>query len=95
MTTISHSRHALCLRSYLDGLHSMLARLPLKEVERLIDLLITANAEGRTIFVFGNGGSAATASHLACDLAKGTILLGARRFRVVSLTDNVPLITTP
>ncbi len=71
----------------------MLARLPLKEVERLIDLLITANAEGRTIFVFGNGGSAATASHLACDLAKGTILLGARRFRVVSLTDNVPLIT--
>jgi len=41
----------------------------------------------------GNGGSAATASHFACDLAKGTITPGRPRFRVTALTDNVPLMT--
>jgi len=41
----------------------------------------------------GNGGSASTATHFACDLAKGTVVEGKKRFRVISLTDNVPLIT--
>jgi len=41
----------------------------------------------------GNGGSASTASHFACDLGKGTICEGKPRFRVVSLNDNMPLIT--
>jgi D-sedoheptulose 7-phosphate isomerase len=41
----------------------------------------------------GNGGSAATASHFACDLAKGTQAVGLPAFRVVSLSDNVPLMT--
>jgi D-sedoheptulose 7-phosphate isomerase len=71
----------------------MLDRLPLEELERLIDLLLAANAEGRTIFILGNGGSAATASHFACDLGKNTISPGVTRFRVVPLTDNMPLIT--
>lgn len=93
MTTSPYNRHSLHLRSYLDRLHAMLDRLPLKDVQRLIDLLMAANAEGRTIFIFGNGGSAATASHFACDLAKSTISSGTSRFRVVALTDNVPLIT--
>src|SRR5262249_45830514 len=53
--------------------------------------------EDRQIFIVGNGGSAGTASHMACDLAK-TVLgkqpdRAMRRFRVMSLTDNVPLIT--
>jgi len=43
--------------------------------------------------MFGNGGSAALASHLACDLGKGTAVNGIRRFRVLSLTDNIPVIT--
>jgi D-sedoheptulose 7-phosphate isomerase len=41
----------------------------------------------------GNGGSAATASHFACDLSKGTIVEGKSRFKVISLNDNMPLIT--
>jgi D-sedoheptulose 7-phosphate isomerase len=46
------------------------------------------------VFVFGNGGSAASASHMMCDLDKGTIAQGeSRRFKVLALTDNVPLIT--
>jgi D-sedoheptulose 7-phosphate isomerase len=43
--------------------------------------------------VFGNGGSAALASHCACDLGKGTTTNGNRRFRVLALTDNIPLMT--
>ncbi len=81
------------IQNYLFGLHAMLTRLPLREVEQLIDLLLAANAAGQTIFIFGNGGSAATASHFACDLAKNTSTLNMPRFRVVALTDNVPQLT--
>jgi len=57
------------------------------------DRLYTAWREQRTVFVMGNGGSASTASHFACDLAKYTIVPGKPRFRVVGLTDNVPLVS--
>jgi D-sedoheptulose 7-phosphate isomerase len=43
------------------------------------------------VIIMGNGGSAATASHFACDLGKGTLAPGQPRFRVISLTDNMPL----
>jgi D-sedoheptulose 7-phosphate isomerase len=46
-----------------------------------------------TIFVCGNGGSAASASHFACDLAKWTVTTGRRRLRALALTDNVPIMT--
>jgi D-sedoheptulose 7-phosphate isomerase len=55
--------------------------------------LMRAYESGRTVFLFGNGGSAALASHFACDLGKGTINGAGQRFRVLALTDNVPLIT--
>lgn len=61
-------------------------------VEEAIDVLLSAVYVGSTVFTLGNGGSAATASHFACDLAKGTIVPGGPRFRVIALTDNVPLI---
>lgn len=56
-------------------------------------LLLETQARGRTVLLAGNGGSAATASHIACDLAKGTRNGGGPTFRVVALTDNVPLMT--
>jgi D-sedoheptulose 7-phosphate isomerase len=92
MTANLYNKHLLHLKSHLARLHAMLDRLPLKDVERFIDLLIAANAEGRTIFVFGNGGSAATASHFARDLVKSSISPGVSQFRVVVLNDNLPLI---
>lgn len=49
--------------------------------------------QGHRIFIMGNGGSAATASHFALDLAKNTIVRGAPRVKALSLTDHVPLIT--
>lgn len=62
------------------------------QIERLIDLLYGAYESGRTVFVIGNGGSAANASHLAQDLAKGTLAHPEqeRRLRALSLTDNLP-----
>jgi D-sedoheptulose 7-phosphate isomerase len=67
--------------------------LPLERIRDVLDVLLQANAAGSTVFTLGNGGSAATASHFACDLAKGTIVPGRPRFRVVALTDNLSLMT--
>lgn len=56
-------------------------------------MLEEAYLKGHRIFIMGNGGSAATASHFALDLAKNTIMPGVPRLKAISLTDNVPLIT--
>lgn len=61
-------------------------------VARAVPVLLKARDEGRTIFFFGNGGSASTASHMAQDLAKLTIRAGRTRFRTHSLSDHTPLI---
>ena len=57
------------------------------------ELLSIARAEGRQVFLCGNGGSAALASHLAVDLGKGCSRNRDQRFKVLSLTDNVPWMT--
>lgn len=59
----------------------------------VIDVLMDAWRNGRHVFIFGNGGSASTASHMANDLNKLTIVPGKRRFKAMCLTDNVPLMT--
>lgn len=56
-------------------------------------LLLDTQARGNAVLLAGNGGSAATASHIACDLAKGTRNGGGPTFRVIALTDNMPLMT--
>jgi D-sedoheptulose 7-phosphate isomerase len=78
---------------YFSVVESTLRELPFVMIDRVADALWRAYAENRTIFVFGNGGSAALASHCACDLGKGTAVNGNRRFRILALTDNVPLMT--
>jgi D-sedoheptulose 7-phosphate isomerase len=78
------------LRAYI-GTHAKLAeKLDLGAVGRVISILADARRKNRTIFVCGNGGSAATASHLAVDLAKSPAVpeAGAKRFKVMSLVDN-------
>ena len=59
------------LTNYLEGLKEALANLDLEAVKRSRDLLASARESGQQVFVCGNGGSAATASHLANDLGKG------------------------
>src|SRR3989440_1482851 len=62
-------------------------------LQEILALLEETYRQGRRIFSMGNGGSAATASHFALDLAKNTIMAGAPRVKAISLTDHVPLIT--
>ncbi len=81
------------IAQYLLQMSSLLMECPVGSLEGLIDVLRSAREEGRKVFTFGNGGSAAAASHLACDLAKGTINGAGKRFRVICLSDNLPLIT--
>ena len=78
---------------YYSELADVLRAMPVGLLARAADLLLDCRDRGATIFIFGNGGSAATASHIACDLAKGTRTDGVAPFRVVALTDNVPLMT--
>lgn len=78
---------------YLNHTTQVMLRLPVDDIERLIELFDAARREGRRIFACGNGGSASLASHLACDLNKGCSQPGRRRFRIVALTDNLATIT--
>jgi D-sedoheptulose 7-phosphate isomerase len=84
-------------REYVAGLKAVLDKLPFDAVDQVIAAISAAHASGKQIFVIGNGGSAATASHMMNDLNKGT--LGHKgdapwkRFRVIALTDNVSLMT--
>ncbi len=84
-------------KTYLQELKRVLDKLPLEQLDKIVGVLESAHAAGKQIFIIGNGGSAATASHMMNDLNKGT--LGHKgdapwkRFRVIALTDNVPLLT--
>ena len=80
-------------RTYFELLSKTIDSLPFESVDRITATLVRAYEQERTILLFGNGGSAALASHVACDLGKGTVNGTRKRFRVIALTDNVPLIT--
>ena len=82
-------------KSYVDDLKVVIDSLNYPEIEKFIDMVVDAYKNGRFIFVIGNGGSAANASHFAQDLAKGTRLKleQPRRLKAISLTDNTPFIT--
>jgi D-sedoheptulose 7-phosphate isomerase len=80
-------------RSYFEALSKTVGILPHGDIDNVAGVLMTAFENQRTVFLFGNGGSAALASHFACDLGKGTANGSGRRFRVMALTDNVPVMT--
>ncbi len=79
--------------TYLDGLRVAIDTLPRDRIMELGELLFRAYRDGKNVFTLGNGGSASTASHMAADLAKNTIERNMRRFRIVSLNDNMALLT--
>ena len=81
------------VRNYLSQTRTTLDRLPLDRIAKVIEVLGEAHDRGNRIFIFGNGGSAATASHFASDLAKGTICGDKPRFKAFALTDNIPLLS--
>ena len=81
------------IEEYLATMEAVGRRLPRQEIHRAIDVLYDCWRRGGTVYVIGNGGSASTATHLACDLAKATIVHGRRRFRTVAMVDNIPLVS--
>jgi len=81
------------IASYWRSLVDVMQSLSSDTVAQVADMLFSCYRRGSTVFVLGNGGSAATASHFACDLAKGTRAPGLPAFRVIPLSDNVPLMT--
>jgi len=81
------------ISDYIKAQQTAHASIPTDKVAGLINILRTALKEDRQIFVFGNGGSAANASHFATDLGKGASDKLDKRFRVLSLNDNTSWMT--
>ena len=79
-------------KSYIDYLSSVLNNISLTDIEKFVEVLLEARERESSIFFIGNGGSAATASHFANDLAIGTRAY-EKPFRAISLCDNQAVIT--
>lgn len=75
--------------AYTDKLSQTLQALDRKKLQKLVKWMSTAYRNEKTIFVFGNGGSGANASHIAGDFIKGASFGLKKRFRFVCLNDNV------
>lgn len=80
-------------RSYMNDIQRVIDLLPVATIEATVKQLHDARLRRAQVFVFGNGGSAATASHMACDIGKNTQANGAPRLRIHALTDSMPFVT--
>jgi D-sedoheptulose 7-phosphate isomerase len=76
---------------YVAGLKRTLDNMSWERVEQVLDVLDAVRLAGRQVFIFGNGGSASTATHMACDLSKNTAMPGTPRLRTIALNDNMAL----
>ncbi len=81
------------IKNYLSEVSATLAKLPVEGIAQVVELLAQARANRERVYIFGNGGSASTASHFASDLSKGAISKGKPRIKAFALTDNVPLLS--
>ena len=81
-------------KQYFEELQRVMVSFPKDGIDQIADTLVRAYDAGRTVYLCGNGGSAALASHFACDLGKGTAYCnGGKRLRALALTDNLPTLT--
>ncbi|MCL4441778.1 MAG: SIS domain-containing protein [Firmicutes bacterium] len=91
------SRVRVLAKDYISELKAVVDKISLKEFEKIIEVLFKAYKDGKTVYILGNGGAASMSSHMACDLGKGTLTNTMnnleKRFRVISLTDNVATMT--
>ena len=81
------------IHRYLEEIKVCIERLSRDDIKKIVDILFEAYKNGKHIFIMGNGGSAATAAHFACDLNKFTISGDKKRFKATSLTDNISLMS--
>ena len=86
-------RNAAYISRYLDGMRRITETISQPAIDEVIEALFAVYQRGNTIWIAGNGGSASTATHFACDLNKATISPGKPRLRAFSLADNIPLVS--
>lgn len=79
------------IQNYITTLQVTMDQLPRQSIADVIAVLQQARMRGSQVFILGNGGSASTASHFACDLSKNTRQEGLPHFRVIGLTDNMAM----
>src|SRR2546428_12016883 len=84
---------AMELEGHINEVRSVLGKIPIGAIERVVEIILDAYANSGHVYVVGNGGSATNATHFACDLSKATIVEGRARLRVTSLADNIALLT--
>jgi D-sedoheptulose 7-phosphate isomerase len=81
------------IQDYLSILQQTIDKLPQQLIADTIGVLQQARIQGNQVFIMGNGGSASTASHFVCDLAKNTRRIGLPHFKVIGLTDNMAILS--
>ncbi len=84
-------------KNYFSELKLVTNKISLKDIQKIVDILQNAYVNDSTVFIMGNGGSASTSSHMACDLGKGTLENvynpKEKRLKVISITDNVAIMS--
>jgi D-sedoheptulose 7-phosphate isomerase len=89
-----HQDADLSIKRYFHDLTALIPQLPYGAINSIVSIFLDAFAQQRTVYVFGNGGSAASASHMMCDINKGASgLVAGKRPKVMALTDNASLIS--
>lgn len=78
------------IKAYFEKLKETIDKVSIDDLDKLMNVLVNAKEEGRIIFIMGNGGSSATASHYVCDFNKGVSLEQVKKFKFICLNDNIP-----
>ena len=78
------------IKEYFKKLNSTLEKLDVEIIEEIAIQFLNARDDGKHIYVFGNGGSGSTASHMVCDIVKGCSYKKNKRFKISCLNDNIP-----
>ena len=86
-------KNAGFISGYLAEMKTVTDKISSEDIDKVVELLYQAWQKDRRVFICGNGGSAGTASHFTCDLAKATIVDNKKRFKTICLNDNAPLIS--
>lgn len=85
------------IKNYFEELKNTMDEISMQDIKKVTNVLYDAYKKNKYVFIIGNGGSASLASHFACDLGKGTLQRvydeKEKRFKVISLTDNVAHLT--
>jgi len=79
------------IKDYLSEISEVVKKISVEDTDRVIEILFQACRNGNRVYTCGNGGSASTATHFACDLQKTAAVEGKRRFPAECLNDNIPL----